>query len=71
MWAAYIQRRGTLNAGLRTEVMMGQLLAMVSQALGGKAEPLDFMPHIDKPVPPPPEELTLDALVAAFGAVAK
>ena len=66
-WAAYRIKTGTLNAGLRLEAGFGQLLAMVSNALGGSADPWGFMPHIPRPEPEP---LTAERIMAVLGVVA-
>ncbi len=66
-WGAYRQKYGTLHVGMRLEVGFGQLLAMVCNALGGDADPRDFMPHVPKPEPEP---LSAARIMAVLGAVA-
>lgn len=48
-WQAYIEKRGTLNLGLRLEVGFALIAWCINQAMGGKAEMRDFMPHLDEP----------------------
>jgi hypothetical protein len=66
-WEAYRRKYGTLNVGLRLEIGFGQLLAAVANALGNKADPLDYMPHVPRPEPEP---LSIDRVMAVLGAVA-
>lgn len=66
-WAAYRRKYGTLNVGMRLEVGFGQVLAMIAQAVGNKAEPFDFMPHVPRPEPEP---LSVARVMAVLGAVA-
>jgi len=62
-WVEYIQKRGSLNVGLRVEAAVAVLSTQVNRALGGKSELQDFMPHWDQP------EAQLDDLAKLFGAV--
>ena len=48
-WQAYIEKRGTLDLGLRLEAGFAMLAWQINRALGGKAEMNDFMPHFDEP----------------------
>lgn len=48
-WADYVERRGTLNLGLRLEAGFALIAWTINRALGGKAEMHDFMPHFDEP----------------------
>ena len=48
-WQAYVEKRGTINLGLRLEVGFALLAWTINRALGGKAEMSDFMPHFDEP----------------------
>lgn len=64
-WMAYIQKRGSLNVGMRIEAAVAVLATQVNRALGGKAEMTDFMPYWDQPEP------TIDDLAKMFGAVKK
>jgi len=64
-WVAYIQKRGSLNVGLRVEAVIAGLALQVNRALGGKAELADFMPHWDQP------EASIDDIAKLFGAVKK
>lgn len=67
-WAAYRQKFGTLNDGLRIEIGFGQLLAMVAQACGNKGvTAFDFMPHVERPAP---RMQTFDEMCAALSGVA-
>jgi len=43
-WAAYAQRRGTFNLGVRMELGFAMLALKIDRALGGKAQLEDFMP---------------------------
>lgn len=54
-WQAYRERRGSLNAALRNEVMLAQVITAMA---GGR--PIDYMPHVDKPAPAP---ITPDAVM--------
>ena len=45
-WALYLEKRGSLNVGMRLEMGFALLAAMINHALGGKAKPQDFMPHV-------------------------
>ena len=66
-WAAYKRKWGTLNSGLRLEIGFGQVLAMIANALGSKADPLDFMPHVPRPEPEP---LTVERVMRVLCSVA-
>ena len=46
-WSAYMQKRGSLNVGMRLEYGFALLAAMINNALGGKATLRDFMPHAE------------------------
>lgn len=51
-WAAYIQRRGTLNVGLRLEAMLAHvivdlcIIGKIKKRGGGDFKFEDFAPHI-------------------------
>lgn len=51
-WKAYIEKRGTLNAGLRNEALFATVAMLIIGAAGLKKEDgssfasADFMPHI-------------------------
>jgi hypothetical protein len=62
-WFKYIEKRGSLNVGLRVEAAVAILSTQVNRALGGKAEFADFAPHWDQPEP------QLDDVAKLFGAV--
>lgn len=66
-WAAYRRKCGTLNVGMRLEVGFGQVLAAITNALGGKADPLDYMPHVPRPEPEP---LSVERVMRVLCAVA-
>jgi hypothetical protein len=44
-WHTYLERRGTLNLGLRIEEGFALLAMMINRALGGRANMSTFMPH--------------------------
>jgi hypothetical protein len=44
-WHTYLERRGTLNLGLRIEEGFALLAMMINRALGGRANMSAFMPH--------------------------
>jgi hypothetical protein len=46
-WSAYMRKRGSLNVGMRLEHGFALLAAMINNALGGRAELRDFMPHAE------------------------
>ena len=46
-WQTYIERRGSLNLGMRMEAGFALLAAMISRANGGTATVDDFMPHLE------------------------
>ena len=48
-WMAYIEKRGSLNLGLRVEAGFALIAYTINRALGGKAEMQDFLPHFDEP----------------------
>lgn len=57
-WLRYRNKRGTLNAGFRTELGTGQIATLIANALGGKGKSSmlqDFAPHVDEP------ELTIES----------
>lgn len=63
-WQLYFAKRGTGNAGLRTEALMAQLLSRVWNATGGNTKPADFAPHLrsdaeDEVLEDTPENLAL------------
>lgn len=47
-WASYMQRRGSLNLGLRIEAGFALVAVQINRALGGKAKLKDFMPHVGR-----------------------
>lgn len=68
MWAAYRVKRGSLNAGLRTEVAVARLCAVFANYQRTKESDKlfhleDFAPHID------PREMTLEEIAAQMGAL--
>lgn len=69
MWSAYRAKRGSLNAGLRTEVAVSRLCALwANYNLRSKpSDPHfhleDFAPHMDA------REITIQELAAQMGAV--
>lgn len=71
-WMKYMQLRGTLNVGLRIEVMLARLLVMTANANGIKKEGNkqftihDFAIHLDKPE----FELTVDNVLTQLGGIA-
>lgn len=50
-WFAFINKRGSLNDGMRLEGGFALIAMMISRAMGGKAEMADFMPHVEKDDP--------------------
>ena len=48
MWLAYRNKHGAIATAPRLEVQLAGVQAMIVQALGGKAEPRDFMPGMAK-----------------------
>ena len=48
-WFKYIEKRGSLNVGLRVEAVIAGLRTQINRALGGKARPIEFMPYWDDP----------------------
>lgn len=61
-WAAYIRKRGSLNWGMRLEAGFALIATQINRALGGKAEPADFMAHSDEP-----EGASLDDVAKLMG----
>ena len=65
VWAAYRQRRGSLNTGLRVEQGLAMLASLYANARRKEGTPafdlFDFAPHLDRP------ELTLDDAMKAWG----
>ena len=65
VWAAYRQRRGSLNTGLRVEHGMAMLASLYVNARRKEHSPpvdlFDFAPHFDRP------EATLEEAMAAWG----
>jgi hypothetical protein len=47
-WAAYMQRRGSLNVGTRLEWGFALIAAAINNGLGGNATQRQFMPHADE-----------------------
>ena len=68
MWAAYIQKRGSLNTGYRVEVAVARLCTVWSNYnLRSKtSDPMyhiqDYAPHMDERV------ITIEELAAQMGA---
>jgi hypothetical protein len=66
-WFKYIGKRGTLNHGLRVEIMIARLMVLLADVhklkkVGGlKWEIWDFAPHLDQPEV---EELTPETAMA-------
>jgi hypothetical protein len=66
-WMEYVGLRGTLNIGMRVEVMIAQLLVMIAKAnrikktTGAEFTLTDFAIHLDKP------ELSLESAAKALG----
>jgi hypothetical protein len=48
-WQSYIERRGTLNIGMRLEAGFALIAMVINRALGGHATLADFMPHYEAP----------------------
>jgi hypothetical protein len=48
-WQSYIERRGTLNVGMRLEAGFALIAMVINRALGGSATVKDFMPHYEEP----------------------
>lgn len=46
-WAAYRERFGPLNLGMRLEAGFALIAWQINRAIGGSAEMSDFMPHFD------------------------
>ena len=61
-WTAYMQKRGSLNVGLRLEAGFAVVSTQINHALGGKAEVSDFAPHLDQRV------ASVDDIAKMFGA---
>lgn len=51
VWAAYMDKRGTLNVGRHVESGAALIAAMLSRINGGKADVSDFTPHEDSYAP--------------------
>lgn len=49
VWQAYMEKRGSLNLGMRLEGGFALLASMINRALGGHAKPDDYMPHYEAP----------------------
>lgn len=47
-WAAYMRKRGSLHVGMRLEYGFALLAVIISNALGGKRQLHDFMPHAER-----------------------
>lgn len=47
-WAAYIEKYGPLNLGMRLEFGFALIATVINHALGGKASIEDYMPHTQK-----------------------
>lgn len=47
-WAAYIQKRGTQNLGMRVESGFALLATLIQHARGIDCDIDEFMPHFDK-----------------------
>lgn len=66
-WIAFINRRGTLNLGMRVELLIAQLCMVTCQANGMKKKDgsqytlEDFVLHADK------HEMTEDEITKALG----
>lgn len=68
MWAAYRGKRGSLNAGFRTEVAVARLCAVFANYQRTKQTDKmfhleDFAPHMDQ------REITIEELAAQMGAI--
>jgi len=69
----YMQLRGTLNIGLRIEIMMAKLMVLTANANGMKKEgnkPFtvqDFAIHLDKPE----FDMSVDNVLTMLGGVAE
>lgn len=55
-WCAYRDKRGPLNPMLRQDGNFAVIATLINRALGGKANPADFMPWAKDE----PEEASLD-----------
>lgn len=62
-WVAYRNKRGSLNPGLRLELVLARFQALWANAKMGKSEfkPSDFTGCIDEP------ELTIEELLTNWG----
>ena len=65
-WLAYLRKYGSLNDGLRTDLATARLCALVSRALGGKAEMKDFIPVYEEE--PEAESQSMEQIAALLGA---
>lgn len=73
MWLAYIQKRGTLNDGMRLEVRTAQIMHLICSAAklrkedGSKFEVKDFVLHKNET----DTEVTFENALRAFGKVVR
>ena len=60
MWVAYRNKRGSLFVGRRLDRAVGNFMATYLSSKGAKnVDPLNFMPHEDKPQPLSLEEVMM------------
>jgi len=43
----YVERRGSLNLGMRLEAGFALVTSVIDRVNGGKSVPGDFMPHLE------------------------
>jgi hypothetical protein len=66
----YVQKRGTLNLGMRMEWLMARQALLISSAMGGKSKFKDFI-RFHAEDAPEPKEMTGADLARMYGAVKK
>lgn len=47
-WMAYMRKRGPVNVNKRLDHGFAMIATMINRFGGGKAEPIDFLPYVDR-----------------------
>ena len=67
LWCAYRNKYGPINPVRKYDLGAGMVSAVVNNAFGGKAKPVDFMPYDPKHKKDEHEEVGVEEFLSALG----